>query len=214
MHHEVIDDDIRTTAALYAVGALSAAESRGFLEHVASGCLVCAQEMRSFENTAAAIPLGMAIASPPTRLRDRLLQRIGSKTPMHSGTPSTQVWQHWKASESRDPFFIVRAGEGNWEETAIPGISARKLSVDAKRQTTMMLVRMAPGSSYPAHRHRAAEECYVLEGDLWVGNDCLHAGDFQHAEDGSVHGTQSTRGGCLLLLVSSMSDELLGRRKL
>ena len=73
-----------------------------------------------------------------------------------------------------------------------------------------MLIRMAPGTAYPAHRHGGAEECYVLEGDLHVGDDIvMHAGDYQRAEAGSTHPVQSTRGGCLLLLTSSLRDELV-----
>jgi anti-sigma factor ChrR (cupin superfamily) len=72
-----------------------------------------------------------------------------------------------------------------------------------------MLVRMTEGASYPSHRHAAAEECLVLEGDLIVGEDVLRAGDFQRSEAGSVHPPQSTRAGCLLYILSSLEDELL-----
>jgi hypothetical protein len=37
----------------------------------------------------------------------------------------------------------------------------------------------------------------------------MRAGDFQRAEAGSVHPVQSTDGGCLLLITSSLDDELL-----
>jgi anti-sigma factor ChrR (cupin superfamily) len=69
---------------------------------------------------------------------------------------------------------------------------------------------MAPGTSYPAHRHGGAEECFVLEGDLRVGADLhMRAGDFQRAEEGSVHPDQTTDHGCVLLIVSSTADEIL-----
>ena len=59
------------------------------------------------------------------------------------------------------------------------------------------------------HHHGGAEECYVLEGDLRTGDVWMHAGDYQHAAAGSVHPVQSTVQGCLLLIHSSLQDELL-----
>ena len=85
---------------------------------------------------------------------------------------------------------------------------ARRLFVDHAAQRVTMMVRMEPGSSYPAHRHAQAEECFVLSGDLWTGSVRLLAGDYQRAEQGSRHPVQSTEGGCVLLLVSSLGDAL------
>jgi anti-sigma factor ChrR (cupin superfamily) len=72
-----------------------------------------------------------------------------------------------------------------------------------------MLVRMAAGTTYPSHRHAGDEQCFVLDGDLHVGEIVLHSGDFQLAPEESEHGPQSTVGGCTLLIVSSRNDELL-----
>ena len=85
----------------------------------------------------------------------------------------------------------------------------KPLFVDRERDYVTMLVRMAPGTSYPCHRHGGAEECYVLQGDLHVAGQVLHSGDHQRADDASEHGVQSTEEGCLLLIVSSQHDELL-----
>ena len=49
----------------------------------------------------------------------------------------------------------------------------------------------------------------MLEGDIQVGEVTMRAGDYQCMERGSVHPVQSTREGCRLLIVSSLSDELL-----
>jgi anti-sigma factor ChrR (cupin superfamily) len=73
-----------------------------------------------------------------------------------------------------------------------------------------MLVRMDPGSSYPGHLHAGVEECFVLEGELRVGEEVLRRGDYQRADEGSEHGIQWTEKGCLLLIVSSQDDELTG----
>jgi hypothetical protein len=31
-----------------------------------------------------------------------------------------------------------------------------------------MLVRLAPGASYPAHTHASAEELHLFDGELWI----------------------------------------------
>ena len=72
-----------------------------------------------------------------------------------------------------------------------------------------MLVRMEAGSSYPQHIHDGPEECYVLQGDLRVGDEVLGRGDYQRAAPGSRHGIQSTENGCLLFIVSSLTDEII-----
>jgi quercetin dioxygenase-like cupin family protein len=127
------------------------------------------------------------------------------------------VWKSWGSAPPEgfvaDParaFHFVGSDAGAWEPTGVEGIEARRLSVDRENDRATFLARMAPGTSYPAHRHAGPEECYVLSGDLRVGDLHMHAGDYQRADPGSIHGVQSTDAGCLLLLVSSLDDEILG----
>jgi anti-sigma factor ChrR (cupin superfamily) len=80
--------------------------------------------------------------------------------------------------------------------------------MDSARDRMTCLVRMAAGTAYPRHIHAGPEECLVLEGELRVGDEMLRAGDYQRAAPGSHHPVQSTDRGCLLLIVSSLSDEL------
>jgi len=122
-----------------------------------------------------------------------------------------QVWKSWSpsAASKRDELTFVRADSSAWQSTSVAGIEARQLFVDAAQDRATFLVRMAAGTAYPAHVHAGAEECFVLEGDLTVGDLTMNAGDYQRAERGSKHGVQSTQHGCVLLLVSSLSDELI-----
>jgi anti-sigma factor ChrR (cupin superfamily) len=100
------------------------------------------------------------------------------------------------------------ADDGGWEPTATPGVEARQLFLDTAARRVTMMVRMAAGSSYPAHRHGGAEECFVVSGDLRTGDVHMHAGDWQRADKGSRHPDQTTDGGCVLLLISSLDDTL------
>jgi hypothetical protein len=44
-------------------------------------------------------------------------------------------------------------------EPIAPGITCKRLATDHDRQLVTMLVRMAPNTDYPPHRHAAAERC-------------------------------------------------------
>ncbi|MBI4473300.1 MAG: cupin domain-containing protein [Acidobacteria bacterium] len=99
--------------------------------------------------------------------------------------------------------------DGKWRSVGIPGIEARVLSYDRQRNYVTTLLRMAPGASYPRHKHTEVEECFVLDGDVQAGNVSYSAGDYQRQEPGSIHDIQSTRGGCTLLIMASRNDEIL-----
>jgi anti-sigma factor ChrR (cupin superfamily) len=92
----------------------------------------------------------------------------------------------------------VRAAAGEWEPVA-PGVE-RKLLWERGGATSCM-VRLAPGTSFPAHGHPIDEECVVLEGSLRIGADLLlRPGDFHVGLSGIEHETVSTDDGCLCFL--------------
>ncbi|MBI4606564.1 MAG: cupin domain-containing protein [Planctomycetes bacterium] len=203
-----------TEAALYALGALPPVEARAVEAH-AVACDACAAEVRRYREVAAALAqaAGAPGVAPPRELRAKLLQRVAAEHHAGSG-PATgvQVWKAWSQPPQASPprgLVLQRAGEGSWEPTELAGVSVKRLRVDVERRYVTMLVRMEPGASYPSHQHAGAEECYVLEGDLHVGEYVLRAGDYQYAEEGSEHGDQWTESGCLLLIASSQEDRLL-----
>ena len=63
-----------------------------------------------------------------------------------------------------------------------------------------ILLRMAPGSSLPAHFHEDDEECVVLEGRVRIGDVRVSAGDYHLALSGSRHGELQSDSGALLFL--------------
>lgn len=152
---------------------------------------------------------GITPIPPPHRVRAALLEKTEHPAGLSNGTPpSRQVWKDWTDDAARRDTFVLRREDGTWEAAGVPGVSVRRLFVDRGRNQMTALIRMAAGASYPSHHHAGAEECLVLEGDLWVGDMLLEAGDYQRMPPGSRHGVQSTRGGCLLLITSSLTDEI------
>ncbi|MBI4530520.1 MAG: cupin domain-containing protein [Candidatus Latescibacteria bacterium] len=197
-------EHLTALCAAYALDALDDDE-RTFLEdHLQKGCPSCEVEVQTFRQIVDLLGYSVLPMNPPPAVREQLLALL---TPHEKS--ETQVWKNWSIPVVSRGLTTIRSTEGAWEAIDIPGIAVKRLFVDSERQYVTMLVRMAAGTAYPRHRHGGAEECYVLDGDLHVGDRVLLSGDYQRAEADSTHEVQWTEQGCLLFIVSSQEDELL-----
>jgi quercetin dioxygenase-like cupin family protein len=201
-----LDQAALELAALYALSALSADEMAA-VERDWRAQREFWAEVRSLRDAAAGLAEVGPRAKPKRDLWPAICARIGHAPEARAPVPP-QVWQHWPGSPRSSP--VVPAEDGPFEPTDIAGISVRRLFVDPVAGRVTMLVRMQAGSAYPAHRHAGVEECYVLQGDLSIGDEAaMSAGDYQRMDTGSTHPIQSTKRGCLLLVTSSQHDELV-----
>jgi anti-sigma factor ChrR (cupin superfamily) len=71
--------------------------------------------------------------------------------------------------------------------TRYPGVAIHFFYSDRDSGHAAVMIRMAPGSSYPRHRHRGAEELLILQGGYRDEVGVHRAGEFVRYEDGSVH---------------------------
>ena len=69
-----------------------------------------------------------------------------------------------------------------------------------------LLARFATGASVPAHVHGIAEECLMVEGELFLGDLLLPEGGFQAAPAGSRHGALFADSPCLLFFHGAIDD--------
>lgn len=207
MRHPEDSDEVKDRAAAYALGALAPVAAQTFEEHLRGGCATCAAEVREFARVAAQLAWSAPEIAPPERVRTQLLARIAAS----AAPPETISDAGAKLSPTTDAaeFFIVRADEGEWMETADAGVFVKLLFVDKERDLVTTLVRMQPGSCVPAHRHLGIEQCLVVEGDLKSAGHVLRAGDYNRAATGSVHQDLTTERGALLLIVAPESYELI-----
>lgn len=217
MRHTRAEDATRELAAPYALGALDAEEARSFEEHLEEGCAACAAEVEGFAAVCSALALAPPAAAPPAAAREKLLARVSAEAegarPENSGRPAPpDTGRADSPAANASELLVVRAGEGEWTETEDSGVFVKLLYVDRERETYTTLVRMSPGSRIPRHRHRGAEQCLVLEGDVSSGPHTLSAGDFNCAPAGSVHDELTSDGGALLLIISPESYEVLTPR--
>lgn len=213
-----MEDAFLNQIELFLAGALDSQETEAVRAHLAAGCNSCQRALSETARVFRALPAAWlsASASPsavaPPALKQRLLNSIKNDLP-GPASPEHQVWKTWPDQFSQvsslAALLTVSAHEGTWEEIGINGITAKRLFVDKKNDSVTMLVRMPPGASYPRHHHGGIEQCYVLEGDIRVGDSVFHAGDYQCAAADSIHGVQSTEHGCLLFIISSLHDEIV-----
>jgi anti-sigma factor ChrR (cupin superfamily) len=185
------DQDHLESVFLYALQALPSSEV-AVVEAQISACTDCRQEIETLR------PVVGSFASWPTdvlrpfaSLWERLAQRIAVETGREPVVPAPR-----------------RRAEPEWEEAA-PGISCKLLATDTERGRVSMLVRLAPGTDYPPHRHAGVEELHLLHGELMVDDKKLYPGDYIRAEAGSVDRRVWSATGCTCVLLTSTQDVIL-----
>ena len=174
----------------YAAQALPASELAAAEAHIAS-CRDCRRELESLRPVVdrfAAWPGD--VLRPTTSLQQRLARRIAAETGKQPVLPPAPHW-----------------AEPEWEEVA-PGIECKLLATDTERHRVSMLVRLAPGASYPPHTHAGTEELHLLDGELWIDERKLLPGDYNYGAPGAGDDRVWTETGCTCVLVTSTKDPL------
>ena len=129
---------------------------------------------------AAQEPADAAQAAAVDSVRSRLMQRI--------------------ATEATAEHLSVPASDGGWQRF-LPGIERKVLH---EREGIMSyLLKLAPRSVLPAHRHPMDEECVVLQGTLRIGALVLPAGSFHLAHRELPHDDITSDEGAVIYLRGS-----------
>jgi hypothetical protein len=177
-------------ACAYALQVLATSEVAAAEAHIAS-CPDCQRELENLRpvvNRFVSWPTD--ILRPTTSLQGRLALRIAKETGKQPVLPSQRRWS-----------------EPEWEQVA-PGIESKLLATDTERHRVSMLVRLAPGASYPAHTHAGVEELHLLAGELWIDERKLFPGDYNYGAPGAGDERVWSETGCTCLLVTSTKDVL------
>jgi anti-sigma factor ChrR (cupin superfamily) len=91
----------------------------------------------------------------------------------------------------------IRSQGGEWDQLA-PGVHMKRLHREGNARS--FLLRLEPGAELAGHRHDADEECVVLEGEVFLGELRVAAGDYHLARRGTTHGTIRSPHGAVLFL--------------
>ena len=105
--------------------------------------------------------------------------------------------------------FEDSAESRGWKSLPIPGAYIKLLSMEKERGYAVLLGKLEKGARYPAHVNAGPEDFFVLSGDLVIGNRRMAAGDFHHADGGSLHEENYSVDGCTLLAVLTLDDPLV-----
>ena len=85
-----------------------------------------------------------------------------------------------------DSSLTVFANENEKWVEIIDGVFKRELWSDSV--WVSRIYRLEPGALVPGHSHLLAEECMMLQGEVFLGDILLRAGEYQLAPAGSLHG--------------------------
>jgi anti-sigma factor ChrR (cupin superfamily) len=182
--------DYSEMTCAYALQVLPTSEVHVILAHVGS-CQDCLRELESLRpvvNQLVSWPTD--VLRPSSSLQTRLALRIAEETGTSPVLPSAQRWS-----------------EPQWEQVA-PGIECKLLATDTERYRVSMLVRLAPGASYPGHTHAGVEELHLLDGELWIDERKLFPGDYNYGAPGTGDDRVWSETGCTCVLITSTEDSL------
>jgi anti-sigma factor ChrR (cupin superfamily) len=175
----------------YALDAVPLSERPAIQAHI-DACVDCRRELESLRPVIDRFVAWPAdVLRPSASLPARLARRIADETGTQPVLPSAPQWS-----------------EPDWEPVA-PGIACKLLATDPERQRVSMLVRLAPGASYPAHTHAGVEELHLLDGELWIDARKLVPGDYNYGPPGASDHRVWSETGCTCVLVTSTKDVVL-----
>lgn len=120
------------------------------------------------------------------------------------------------ATQTANANQLVRSQQREWrllDESGVSGIYIKELLFEHETQRApTILLKFDAGATYPAHNHPGGEEVFVLEGDLKLGKDHLHAGDYLYTAPNGKHAVWS-QNGCVALLKVPQQVEILKNAK-
>src|SRR5690242_6492753 len=184
------DCEMAELACAYALEVLSTSEVPAIQAHIAA-CSVCQREVEGLQPVVDRfISWPTDVLRPSSSVQTRLALRIAEETGSSPVLPPAQRWS-----------------EPAWEQVA-PGIECKLLATDTERHRVSMLVRLAPGASYPGHTHAGVEELHLLDGELWIDERKLLPGDYNYGAPGAGDERVWSETGCTCVLVTSTKDIL------
>jgi len=187
--HKIRCEQSEVTCA-YAAQALAASEIAAAEVHIAS-CRECQRELESLRPVVDQfVAWPTDVLRPTTPLQQRLAHRIAKESGKDPVPPPARQWS-----------------EPDWEQVA-PGIECKLLATDTERHRVSMLVRLAPGASYPPHTHAGVEELHLLDGELWIDARKLFPGDYNYGPPGASDERVWSETGCTCVLITSTKDVL------
>lgn len=137
----------------------------------------------------------------PEKISDALLEAITPvrPAPLQAAKLRSRVLNkiHDLKTSHRDHCLTVEKDQGDWIE--VSPLARFKMLIE-NGDSSSFIVDLKAGAAFPEHEHSEDEECVMLEGDLWIGDLHLFAGDFHLAPKGVPHDKIRTDTGALFFI--------------
>jgi quercetin dioxygenase-like cupin family protein len=110
--------------------------------------------------------------------------------------------------------YIASTGNMEWKPLSEEGIDTTGIFVkilrfdEQQQRPPSILLKFEPGAKYPYHNHPAGEEIFVIQGNCFVNDTLLSAGDYLYTPPGFKHAVK-TDTGCELMLIIPEEVEIL-----
>jgi quercetin dioxygenase-like cupin family protein len=141
--------------------------------------------------------------------RDYHVSPAGQATPTWTAHAATRLFLRESdvAAAPGDAPFTVRDADADWPGYA-PGIQRRVLW--QRDGMAAMLYRGQPGIAVPQHTHGHDEDCLMVEGELFLDDQLLQAGDYQLAPAGTGHRITATDVGAVIYAHGDLDLRFVG----
>lgn len=162
--------------------------------------------MPDFDSAAWLLPQDRALRAGAERL-----QVAVSGLPLRYAPFFGRLAGLWGISEATVRSELSRARDArSWRRTPLPGLQTFELEA-TRSGARARLLRFAPGSRFPSHRHRGEERLLVLEGAFVDGTGATtRAGDARTMAPGSEHELIITGEGRCVAAVAEQGIEFTG----
>ncbi len=179
------DQERDLLAAEYVLGTLDTPARDDFAEALTqdSGLQVLVAE---WEQRLAGLDAAVADEAPPPHLWDRISAALDAET-------------------GSSDALTIRSSGGDWH-MVMEGVEKKTLLRDEEKGVESYLLRAAPDTIFLAHGHEKIEECLVMEGELFIGELRLSAGDFHAVPAGFDHVEAYTKTGTVVFIRGEIRD--------
>lgn len=184
------------TLAAYAAGTLDEARRLIVAMHV-SRCAACADQVGRFEAVGGAFLDSAPTVSLRSDALEAVLRRIDESSRSSNEAPG------------EDPLSSYALGPWRWVG---PGVRQRSVSVPQVAGMKVFMLKAAPGTKLPHHKHTGYEWTCVLEGAFEHQFGRYGAGDFDEADETMEHKPVVCRGvPCICIVALQGGIELQTR---
>jgi putative transcriptional regulator len=179
------------TLAAFAVGGLDAARRVVVATHLTT-CPACRRAASSFEHVGGVMLDGGEPVPMDSGALQRALAAIASDTRPDVKSP---------AKESDLPSTLSPYAVGAWRWIG-PGIYFRPVDVAPEKGARLFMLKAAPGTVLPQHKHTGAEWTCLLQGAFRHEGGFYRPGDFDEADEEIEHSPVVADGDECICLVA------------